>query len=78
MTVTNFDSDTVANSRSTSATFSGWTFGSGSTTDIADTDTSLATVLLNMSVETQLFLISTAATQFKIFISNLSMVRISS
>ena len=49
MTVTNFDSDTVANSRSTSATFSGWTFGSGSTTDIADTDTSLATVLLNMS-----------------------------
>ncbi|MCE7914061.1 MAG: DUF4214 domain-containing protein [Nitrosomonas sp. PRO4] len=50
MTVTNFDSGSLVNNTSvTSANYDGWTFGSGSSIDIANVNNSDMAVLLNQS-----------------------------
>ncbi|WMJ09137.1 DUF4214 domain-containing protein [Nitrosomonas sp. sh817] len=50
MTVTNFNSGSLVNNTSvTSATYDGWTFGSGSSIDIANVNNSDMAVLLNQS-----------------------------
>ena len=50
MTITNFNSGSLVNNTSvTSATYDGWTFGSGSSIDIANVSNSDMAVLLNQS-----------------------------